>query len=269
MSEYAPRPREWLWRDRILLRSLTLVDGDPGVNKSTLVCEITARVTLGRPMFGSDESSAPASVILIQGEDTPDDTLERVRACGADLNRVYVFDQQNGPLALPDDIPWLEDRIRETEAKFVAIDPAMSFLSANANSYQSVHRALSLLAAMAQRTGVAVVLVRHLNKSGGSNPLYRGAGSIGLIGAVRSALLVGLDPSDPGLRILAQTKTNLNRTVESLSFRPICRNGSVAIQWLGTSPLPPRRYLNQWPGNPAPSSKRPCRSYVRCSLTVR
>jgi hypothetical protein len=35
----------------------------------------------------------------------------------------------------------------------------------------------------AARTGCAIVVVRHLTKSGSTNPLYRGVGSIGIIGA--------------------------------------------------------------------------------------
>jgi putative DNA primase/helicase len=87
---------------------------------------------------------------------------------------------------------------------------------------------------MAERTGTAVLLVRHFNKSNGTSPLYRGAGSIGLIGAVRSGLLVAVDPSDPDRRVLAQSKTNLSSTPDSLSFRPVPRGESAAVEWLGS-----------------------------------
>jgi hypothetical protein len=55
MSVHISTPTQWVWRDRIPLRNLTLLDGDPGVNKTTLTCDIAARLTLGRAMFGSDE----------------------------------------------------------------------------------------------------------------------------------------------------------------------------------------------------------------------
>jgi DNA repair protein RadA/Sms len=135
MSEYVPRQREWLWRDRIPLRSLTVLDGDPGTNKSTLVCDISARVTRGRAMFGSDEASPPANVLLIQGEDTIDDTMACLRASNADPDRVDVFDRQTGPVALPNDIGFLETAIRATQARLVVLDPVLSFLAVNANSY--------------------------------------------------------------------------------------------------------------------------------------
>ena len=243
LSTHVRRPRQWLWPGRIPLGCLTLVDGDPGVNKSILIYDIAARVTQGRGMYGSDQAAAPGNVVLLQAEDTMDDMWDRLEAAGADLDRVFVYGGTGDPIEFPRDIEWLEATIREQQARFVVIDPAMSFITVNANHYQAVQRALVPLAAMAQGTEAAVALVRHLNKSGGSNPLYRGSGSIGLIGAARSGLLVAIDPADPGRRVLAQTKTNLGTMSDSLSFRPVERGGGVAVEWLGTSVHSARRLL--------------------------
>ena len=43
---------------------------------------------------------------------------------------------------------------------------------------------------MAERMDVAVLVVRYFNKNVESKALYRGGGSIGIIGAARSALAV-------------------------------------------------------------------------------
>ena len=45
-SEVKPRPVEWLWADRIPLGKLTLLDGDPGTCKTTLLLDLAARVKL-------------------------------------------------------------------------------------------------------------------------------------------------------------------------------------------------------------------------------
>jgi hypothetical protein len=66
----------------------------------------------------------------------------------------------------------------------------------NENSNQGVRRAFHSLKGLAERTGVAIVAVRHLNKSKTTNPLYRG-GTIGIIGAARCGLLLVPDPNDP------------------------------------------------------------------------
>jgi hypothetical protein len=54
-----------------------------------------------------------------------------------------------------------------------------------------------------------VVVIRHLNKTTGGPALYRGGGSIGIIGAARIALLVGRDPADEARNVLAAIKTNI------------------------------------------------------------
>ena len=39
-----------------------------------------------------------------------------------------------------------------------------------------------------------MLVIRHLNKAAANNPLYRGGGIIGIIGAARMAFVVGKDP---------------------------------------------------------------------------
>jgi hypothetical protein len=104
---------------------------------------------------------------------------------------------------------------------------------------QDVRRALAPLAAMAERTGAAVLVVRHLNKKSGEAAIYRGGGSIGIIGAARSALLLAKDPTDDtGLsRVLASTKCNVARPPSSLRFTFAEQsNKMTTVEWQGVSP---------------------------------
>ncbi len=116
------------------------------------------------------------------------------------------------------------------------IDPFTAFLGGNANSDQSVRKTMGALTAFASRAGLAVVLVRHNRKAGSGNPAYRGAGSIGIIAAARSALAVAPDPttSDPHMHVLVQTKTNL-ATAASLSYRTVKSGDRITVEWLGES----------------------------------
>ena len=114
-------------------------------------------------------------------------------------------------LSIPEDIPLIEKGIERVGARLVVLDPLMAFLSGDTNSHrdQDIRRALAPLAGLAERTGACVLVVRHLNKAPGNNPLYRGGGSIGIIGAARMAFVVGKDPQDENRRVLASTKNNL------------------------------------------------------------
>lgn len=186
---------EEAWADRIPLGAITLLEGDPGNSKSTLSYDLAARVTVGSPMPGSIDPTEPAGVMLLQAEDHLGQvTRPRLAAAGADLDRVRAYDKTDisgGPLLIPNDIRVIEEAILECEAKLVVIDPFTAFLAVNANSEQGVRKAIAPMPSMAEKHGVAVLAVRHLNKGGSGNAIYRGIGSIGLIAAARSALLIG------------------------------------------------------------------------------
>jgi hypothetical protein len=92
-----------------------------------------------------------------------------------------------------------------------------------------------------------------LTKAAGGNTLYRGGGSIGIIGAARSGLVVASDPEDPERRILAANKNNLSRAAQSLVFRVEgAPNGAARVVWGGTSDLSASDILRE----PADSEQR-------------
>ena len=92
---------------------------------------------------------------------------------------------------------------------------------------------------MAERRRCAVVYLRHLNKGTGTKAMYRGGGSIAIIGAARAGLLVALDPDNDQRRILAQTKHNLGPAMPSLCYYLdfVHDHGVCKVSWAGTSPL--------------------------------
>jgi hypothetical protein len=120
----------------------------------------------------------------------------------------------------------------------VVIDPLMAYLGTETDSYrdQDIRRSLAPLAALARELEVAILLIRHLNKNGASNPLYRGGGSIGIIGAARSGLLVTKDPDDESKFVLSVTKTNIAKMPSSLSYSVKANPTDIPfIDWHGPS----------------------------------
>src|SRR5205823_3007590 len=111
----------------------------------------------------------------------------------------------------------------------------MAYLDGEVNSFrdQDVRRCMHRLKALAEKTGAAVLIVRHLNKQSKGPALYRGGGSIGIIGAVRSALLVGRDPADETRRVLASNKCNLAAKPRSLLYTIEPHEKVSRIVWLG------------------------------------
>ena len=251
LSEVKPERVSWLWRGWLALGKLSVIDGDPGLGKSAAVLDIAARVSTGRAFpDGSRCEAGTGGVVILSAEDGLADTIKpRLDAAGADTSRILslatVPAEDEGVrherlLSIPDDIPLIEREIKRIGAKLMVVDPLMAFLSGEINSHkdQDVRRALAPLAAMAERTGAAVHVVRHLSKGDGRSPIYRGGGSIGIIGAARMGSLVAKDPQDDNRRVLAPTKNNLATQPKSLLYRlEEADNGAVKVVWAGETGL--------------------------------
>jgi hypothetical protein len=244
LSQVQPESIQWLWPGRIAAGKLTLIDGDPGQGKSMITLDLAARVTVGREFPDGGGSAEPGGVVLVGCEDGVSDTIVgRLRAAQADLTQVHMFDGTSGAgtgrgmPSFPEDCPLLEEVVREARARLVIIDPLLAFISSNVWSVndQMVRRALAPLARVAEQTRAAMILVRHLSKwGGGQRAIYRGSGSIGIIGSARTAFLVGRDPEEPDVRVLACTKNNLVAPPASLGFRIVAVDEDRSrIEWTG------------------------------------
>ena len=211
---------QWLWPDRVPLGMLTLLIGDPGLGKSLLAL-----------LLAASTSRAGGDVLILSAEDHAGATIRpRAEALEADLDRLHIVGMRRegleDGLALPDDAGELDQQAREVDARLVIVDPLMAHLPESVNSWrdQSVRRALAPLHRLAEERGCAAIVIAHLNKARGADPLYRAGGSIGIPAAVRSALLLGRDPEEPegdrgSQRILAHIKCNVAPQAESLACR--------------------------------------------------
>lgn len=235
----------WLWEPYLARGKLAVLDGDPGTGKSFVTIDLAARISTGAPM-PCGRPGVVGNVLLLNAEDDARDTIRpRVAAAGADLNRVNIFFAPGLDMSwrpqFPDDMNQLARTIRETAAVLVVLDPMISFLAANtsANNDQSMRNALGPLGELAAQTGACILLVRHLRKSGGANAIYRGMGSIGILGAVRTGLMIARHPDDPELRVFSQTKTNVGPPGATLNFRLGRRDetGPTVVNWAGSLDL--------------------------------
>jgi hypothetical protein len=241
-----PRPVNWLWQGYIPQGMISILDGDPGLGKSTLLLDIAARVTRGDPMPDGTGGGRPRGVVILSAEDSLEQVIRpRLDAARADVKRVVAVRMRNHdgttrePIITRADLAAVKDAIKEVDAALVIIDPLVAYLpdDVNANRDQDVRRSLSLLRDLSEETGAAVISIRHLRKGEAVNALYRGGGSIGIIGACRVGLLVASDPDDEtGERqILAVTKCNLCRKATAWAFRinAMTLDDQPRIEWLG------------------------------------
>jgi len=233
----------WLWPGRLALGKLAMLDADPGMGKSLLTLELCARLSTGRPFPVESPAPGPANSLLLNAEDSEQDTvLPRLRALGADLDRIFLLPREDPdtgmPVRFPTQVDVLADNLARTQARLVVIDPVVAFLApaVNTSNDQSVRQALYPLARLADRHQCVILMVRHLNKLGGTRSLYRGGGSIGFVGACRSAWLLARDPYVAHRRVLAQVKNNLAPPQASLAFSlPEGEGAAPGLTWHGPS----------------------------------
>ena len=248
-SDVVVQPVTWLWKDRIAYGAVAIIDGDPGEGKSSIALDHAARLSAGKALPGGDDYE-PAGVVVVGCEDSIETTVvPRLKAAGADLARIRLVkgvpegDGFPRMLSIPEDLGALREAIKSAGARLVVIEPLLAFISLNTHSHsdQQVRRALGPLAALAEETSAAVLAVRHLTKKPGGQPLYRGQGSIGFIGAARTAFLVGPDPHTPECRVLAMTKSNLGELERSWRYRIVGKTSppgeepawsASAIEWV-------------------------------------
>jgi len=252
LSEVETQQVRWLWLGHIPLGKLTILDGDPALGKSLLTLDIAARVTTGRPMPDGTPSEQ-GGVVLVAPEDGAADTLKpRLETAKGDPAQVLLLNTvvhkgletdevYERAFTIPGDLAVLEEAIHRVKAVLVILDPLMAVLAPDINSFhdQDVRRALTPLAQLAERTGCAVVIVRHLNKGNSENKLYKGGGSIGIIASARVGLMVTPDPDDENKRVLTTVKNNLSKWANPYTYQVVeNEHGVPYIQWLEESDQP-------------------------------
>src|SRR5918993_3542756 len=128
LSYVDPDLVQWLSPGRLAAGKFTVLDGDPGLGKSTLLCEWAARITRGQALPGGT-SAAPRDVIILSAEDDLRDTIRpRIDAAGGDSTRIVsLLAVPDGspfgrPFVIPGHVLLLEALVVRTDAALVIVD---------------------------------------------------------------------------------------------------------------------------------------------------
>ncbi len=117
----APEAVDWIWPGRLARGKYSLLAGEPGITKTSLAIDVTARISCGRPM--PDGALVPQGrVLFLTAEDGIADTIRpRLDAMGGDQSRVAVLeavretDGTRRPLSLVRDLDMLAAAIRDVD----------------------------------------------------------------------------------------------------------------------------------------------------------
>ena len=108
-SEVQSTDVRWLWYPFIAIGKITLLQGDPGDGKSTMMMNLIAELSTGGKTPDGCKIGVPQKVIYQCSEDGVSDTIKpRLERCGADCRKIAFINEEvyNG-LTLPlCDPPW-------------------------------------------------------------------------------------------------------------------------------------------------------------------
>ncbi|MEQ8659149.1 MAG: AAA family ATPase [Hyphomicrobiales bacterium] len=236
LADIKARKIEWLWEPRIPYDKMTIMEGDPELGKSYLCMHLAALVTTGGSL-PDGQIVEQGNVLYISSEDDAADTIRpRMEQMGADLSRVRVLD---GFLVRTEKgQEQLREEMEEFPPDLVVIDTLYSFLSdkVDLGKPTSIRASLHALDRLFKEFGPAVIIIRHWTKGGKGKAIYRGVGSIDVIGVVRTGLVVAKHPENNNLRVLAQVKNNIGPKAQSLTYEIVPqKDGMPIITWHGAT----------------------------------
>lgn len=233
-SEVESSPVHWLWYPYIAIGKITLLQGDPGDGKSTMMMNLIAEITTGGAFPDGKPLEQPQRVIYQCSEDGVADTIKpRLEEQGADCSKVaFINEEVNSGLTLDDER--IRDAIVAFRPRLVVIDPIQAYLSSDSDLQIAgkARRLMQHLGMWAATYDCAIVLIGHLNKKEGIKGLYRSLGSIDVVAAARSVLQIERDAENMDIRVVHQIKNSLGPDGSKISFSI---TEDYGFQWLDST----------------------------------
>jgi len=129
--------------------SVTLLGGDPGIGKSTLLMQTAAELT------------KQGTVLYVTGEESASQLKLRAERLGVGGNMLILAEN---------DLSAIESEVDRVKPAYVMIDSIQTMYSADCSgtngSISQIREATSLITRMAKRTGAATFIVGHVTKDG-------------------------------------------------------------------------------------------------------
>lgn len=128
-SEVRAEPVRWLWYPYIAQGKITLLQGDPGDGKSTMMMHLIAELTNGGAAPDGTSLGHPKRVIYQCSEDGLADTIKpRLMSCGADCSMIaFLNEEKLGNITLDDER--IMQAITEFRPSLMVIDPIQAYIS--------------------------------------------------------------------------------------------------------------------------------------------
>jgi Predicted ATP-dependent serine protease len=210
-DEIQSRKVRWIWYPYIALGKITLLQGDPGDGKSTMMLNLIAELSKAGRLPNNVKYPSPIKSLYQCSEDDAYETIKpRLESFEANCGNVEFIDEE-----MVENLTLDDEKIREAIVLFkpqlVVIDPLQSYIGEGCSIYTAsrARKLMHNLSIWATKYKCAIVLISHFTKNEGTKDLYRGIGSIDVVAAARSVLQVETDSENPNIKRVKQVKNNL------------------------------------------------------------
>jgi RecA-family ATPase len=170
-------PVEWIIEQLISSISVSMFYGEPGSKKTFALLSLAVCVALGKEWLGFKTN--PRKVLIIDEESGEFWLTRRLSAAirgelGDENIPVEFVSMAAFKVDNKKDAAELQELIIERQAKLVIIDALADVMDGDENSKQDCQPVFTALKRIAIKTGCAIIIIHHSNKSGG----YRGSSAI-------------------------------------------------------------------------------------------
>ena len=237
-EEFKPVEMDFLWEPYFPKGKCILLDASGGTGKTSLMASISAMMSNGlTPVTGEPTGQCVKTLYLHQGEDQSEEIETIYRACGGKPGGMLYYDV---PFALDNrGVKSIEETIVAHGIGLVVVDALFYFLVSltdAGNNAMEILPVMQRMNAMAARTGVCVVNIRHTVKGGGLERAASdlGMGSVQFRNSHRGQLVARRHPEDWGLVVVTDEKGSLlvqkgdpfgyRRIGNAIEFVPGCGN---------------------------------------------
>ena len=236
-GEIEPGRIDWLWEPYLPAGAVTLMAGAPGCGKSFLSTALAASLSRGLIPFHRTRTEKIRTAILSLEDDPARTIVPRLKACGADLGEIVIFDQHHREADLLETLSMregtegellrvLREGVKLHGIRLVIIDTLTAFTPARVDGHEAVavRQMMKPLARFASDCGVGVLVICHARKRSSHDSTHgvqaTVLGSVDYVAACRSALLVQRDPkAEEGTAgVMTHAKCNFGPPGPSLSF---------------------------------------------------
>ena len=200
MAEIKRKPMRWVWAPYFAFGEVTILEGDPGIQKSFFMQKVCAHICDGKslpqmPGWEMEVQTDPGVVLYLDPENDPE-RVTKGRLEWSGLEHMENFIHEEKPFSIYDKktTRQVEKRIAELKPKMIVFDTYLHYVDRGYESKKDTEATHTVrwFKEIAKKYDCAVVIIRHFRKNASQDrAIERGQGNMSFAGVARIILAIG------------------------------------------------------------------------------